>query len=215
MFKNNPFSERDSFKQKKILLVLGGLPRYSYKLSSETVSSQWLEYFNDQCQFISHLPNTIQNELKVRLYPTDFGWNERQRFTDNFPNVEFPPNTIPISTLSAECKIIVSTYNSTTFLETLAKNIPTVVFWNPEFWELREDAMPYFSILKEAGIFHESPESAANHIQRVWDNIESWWLSEDVQKAKKIFIDRFAVQSNNMPKSFCELIESDLPEIKY
>jgi putative transferase (TIGR04331 family) len=214
MFKKNPFIGRDSFRQNNLLLVIGGLPRYSYKLSSETVSSQWLTYFKEQCTFINHLPQNIQSVLKVRLYPTDFGWNEQQRFTDNFPNVEFPLNTIPISTLSVECRIIVSTYNSTTFLETLVKNIPTVVFWNPVFWELRHEAMPYFSLIKEAGIFHESPESAANHIQRVWDNIESWWLSEDVQKAKKIFIDRFAVQSNNMPKSFCKLIESDLPYIK-
>jgi putative transferase (TIGR04331 family) len=211
MFKKNPFVKRTSFNQKNILLVVGGLPRYSYKLWSETVSSQWLTYFNEQCAFINYLPSNIQSVLKVRLYPKDFGWNEQQRFKDNFPNVVFPLNTTPISTLSTECKIIVSTYNSTTFLETLAKNIPTVVFWNSDFWELRVEAMPYFSILKEAGIFHESPESAANHVHQVWDNIESWWLSVDVQNAKKIFIDQFAAQSNNMAKIFCKLIEAELP----
>jgi len=34
--------------------------------------------------------------------------------------------------------------------------------------------------LKEESIFRESPESAANHVARIWDDVDGWWQSEEV-----------------------------------
>jgi hypothetical protein len=37
------------------------------------------------------------------------------------------------------------------------------MFWNPNHWELNEDAEYYFDQLESVGIFHKTPEGVANH----------------------------------------------------
>ena len=92
-------------------------------------------------------------------------------------------------------KIFVSKYNATTFLETLAMNIPTVIFWNPSHSELRESAIPYFEKLRQVGIFHDNPVSAAEHISNVWESVDKWWGSKILQEV----ITDFCKIYNNTP----------------
>ena len=40
--------------------------------------------------------------------------------------------------------LLLATYNATTFLEGFIQNIPTMIFWNPDFWELDESALTIF-----------------------------------------------------------------------
>ena len=84
------------------------------------------------------------------------------------------------------------------YLETINLGIPTVFFWDPQYFEIRENVIPYFNDLKSVGIFHESPQSAANHINKVWNDVESWWNSEEVKKIVNSFQDNFSKVSNNL-----------------
>ena len=98
----------------------------------------------------------------------------------------------------AESKIYICTYNATTFLESFSINVPTVMFWNPNHWELRKSAIPYFEELKSVGIFHESPVSAARHCAAIWDNVDSWWLSVEVQSTIRKFCHQYARRPANL-----------------
>ena len=105
-------------------------------------------------------------------------------------------------------RIYISTYNATTFLESFAMNIPTVMFWNPNHWELRRSAKPYFEQLKKVGVFHETPESAAIHISEIWNNVDNWWKSKSVEKAVNNFCDNFNIINKNLVNTLHkELIE--------
>ena len=91
----------------------------------------------------------------------------------------------------------VSTYNATTFLETFFANFPTVIFWDPNFFELRESAKYYYDDLREVGILHDSPESAAAKVNEVYMDPISWWMSEKIQTSKKKFCSRFSRSGTN------------------
>ena len=54
-------------------------------------------------------------------------------------------------------------------------------------WELNEETKPYFEMLKSVSIFHETPESAAQQMIKVWDDVDGWWHSKQVQDTRKIF----------------------------
>ena len=174
-----------------ILLVTGVGPRYSYHMYSSVVASQQLDYFQDQFRFVAALPDRLKTMLFVRLSPIDFGWAEALRWKDRYPNVRLAPGAKPMKALIRKSRIFVATYNGTTFLETLGQNIPTIMFWNPTYWELRPSAKPYFDQLKQVGIFHESPESAATKIAEVWDDVAGWWRQPEIQEARRYFCDRF------------------------
>ena len=203
----NKFEKRNNYRQKNALIVLGATPRYSYKMYSETVSSQWLNYFNDQCIFICSLSDELRSKLIVRLYPYDYGWNDEKRIKDIFPDVCLANPDRSMSKLSKESRVIISTYNSTTFLETLSKNIPTIIFWDPKFWELRPEALADFNKLKKVGILHDSPISAADHLEQVWEKTELWWNSYDTQKVVKEFVKTYCFRPPNLIDEMVKKVE--------
>jgi putative transferase (TIGR04331 family) len=70
-------------------------------------------------------------------------------------------------------------------------NVPTIIYWDPKFWELRDDATPYFDDLRRVGVFHDSAESAALHFERIWDDVDSWWSSTEVGEVLSRFKYRY------------------------
>ncbi|MBA3655782.1 MAG: transferase [Gemmatimonadaceae bacterium] len=176
-------------EEPRLLLVTCALPRYSYWMYSVFVAGQYLGYFDDQCAFIAALPDSISKQLTVRLFPQDFGWDQQERWRDRMPRVPLDDGSVPIGEAICQSRICVCTYNATTFLESLSMNVPTVIFWNPEHWEIKASAIPFFKELQRAGIFHESPESAARQVAKVWDDVDSWWHSMEVVTA----VERFKV----------------------
>jgi len=179
------------------LLVEMTLPRYSYHMFSATVASQWLDYFDDQCRFVEQLSEPIRQQLLVRLYSSDYGWDEQSRWKERFPGIRLDPGIAPLAPLMEKSRINISTYNATTFLDSLGLNMPTIMFWNPKHWEIRDSAVPYFELLARVGIFHETPESAAKHLTSIWHDVFAWWNSEPVQRARVNFCARYSRQAEN------------------
>lgn len=183
--------------QTRVLLVTCTVPRFSYWMYSAAVSRQWLDYFNDQCAFVAGLPCAIRDELIVRLQAKDFGWDQLGRWRDRFPEVHLDTGETKINDLIRKSRLYISTYNATTFLESFTMNVPTVIFWNTSHWELRDSADPYFAELRRVGIFHESPESAAQHVTTIWSDVDAWWSSETVREA----LDRFKQRYCHLPEN--------------
>ena len=77
----------------------------------------------------------------------------------------------------------------------LAGNVPTVCYWNPEFFSIAPQAAPFFDSLADCGIFHDQPDSAAEHINAIWDDVAGWWESVPVQKARNEWKNQFARSS--------------------
>jgi putative transferase (TIGR04331 family) len=188
-------------KAGKALLVEMTIPRYSYHMYSIPVAAgQWTEYFEDQCRFVRALPEQLHQDLIVRLYKKpelDYGHRQVDRWRSQFPNMELDLGTYPMQKRLRQIRLYISTYNATTYLESLSLNFPTLIFWNPSHWELRDGVQPYFNLLKEVGIFHETPESAAQQMTRVWDDIDAWWYDPKTQKTREIFCDFYAHMSAN------------------
>ena len=186
--------------QSGLLLVTCSIPRYSYHMYSIIVSRQWIDYQEDQFSFCKALSPEIRKNLTVRLYGIDYGWDQALRWQDQYPQVELDHGKQRIEHLIRRSRVYVSTYNATTYLESFTMNVPTIIFWDPKHWELRDSALPYFEELKKAGIFHETPESAAKQVNFVWDDVYAWWNSTKVQSARHKFCERYAYLPDNLVK---------------
>ena len=195
--------------QAGILLVTCSQPRQSYYMYSVVVSRQWLDYFDDQCAFVGSLPARIRDALTVRLYARDYGWDQVARWRDRFPDLRLDDGRSDITNLICQSRLYIATYNATTFLEAFTMNIPTVMFWNPSHWELRNTAIPYFDDLKRVGIFHETPECAARHVAAIWDDVEAWWTSPTVREV----LGRFKARYCFLPDDLLDRAEHVLREV--
>jgi putative transferase (TIGR04331 family) len=151
-------------------------------------------YQEDQFRFVSKLPNRIKDQLIVRLHQasTMFKWSDRQRWQDFDPSIKVESGRTKIRKLTAKSRLVVHSYDSTGILETLALNIPTVCFWRGGFNHLLEEAKPSYQLLKDAGIFFDRADQAAEHISKHWDSIDAWWNAAHVQRAREQFCNRYA-----------------------
>lgn len=179
----------------KAMLVCGIMPRYAFEMRAMMLASQVLEYFDDQFRFMAALPEALRHDVIVRLTASDYGWDQKGRWLDRFQRITFDEGGRPLWKVVPDCRLFISTYNATTYIESFSHNFPTVMFWNPGRWELKPEAEPYFAKLKDAGIYHDTPESAAAHIERIWDNVNEWWFSKPVQQARDAFCDVYASNS--------------------
>lgn len=187
------FGDRTAYDKNGVaLLVEMTLPKFSYHLYSAPIARQWLDYFQDQCRFIRALPEGLRRHVLVRLYAQDYGWDQKQRWRENFPEIALDEGSQPMASLVKGARLYISTYNATTYLESLSLNIPTIMFWNPRHWELRDSAIPFFEKLKSVGIFHDTPEGAARHMGLVWEDVSDWWNNDFVQSARREFCEHYA-----------------------
>lgn len=185
-------------KDGRILSVLMGVPRYSsYMYSVPVSSSGMLSYIDCQYRFIRTLSEENKKLLTVRLYVHDYGWNQIERWNSEFSEIECYQGSKSMLDQLKESRLVVCTYNATTYLETFAANFPTVMFWNPEHWELRSSAKPYFDELLNVGILHDTPKSVAAMVNKISHDPELWWNQPEIQRAKDEFCFRFARMSDN------------------
>lgn len=195
-----------------LLLVTMALPRYSYQLYSVPIASQYLNYLQSQFDFVEALPEYLQKQILVRLFPQDFGWSQKERWIDRFPNINIDNGKENYLKQISKCKIFISTYNATTFLETLSFNVPTIIYWDPEYWELRDEAIPFFRILEEVGILHFNVKSAVSKLLEILNNVDQWWFQENTQNAIKLFCIQFSNSVENPINILKNTIESSIQE---
>ena len=138
----------------------------------------------------------------MRLDSPDFGWNLKDRFIESELGGKIEENAKNIFDRLNECRLCIVTHNATVFLETFVANFPTVLFWNPEYYEIREEAKPYFDALHSAGILHYTPESAAKILNKIYHNPMKWWMQENIQSVKDQFCEKYAYISDNWLKEW-------------
>lgn len=199
----------------RILLVLWATRHYSSEMCSVPVAaSGTLAFFNDQYRFVRALSRENQKLLLVRLHLHDYGWSQMDRWNSEFPEIECYCGSKSMLDQLKESRLAVVAYKATSYLETLAANFPSILFWNPKHWELRSSATSYFDALRQAGILHDTPESAAQKVNEICRDPETWWETSEVQNAKKNFCKQFTAGSSNWIKEWRnELLEIEKAEL--
>jgi putative transferase (TIGR04331 family) len=209
-----PYRRREPQNNGKLLLIgMSTFSRYSYLMTSES-SIDFDAYMQNCFKLVGLLPSAAREDLLVRLTARDVGWSQSDRWRDRFPDVELDVGEATMLGLMRMARLVVCTYNSTNFLEAVASDTPTILFCDFTETPLRDSAAPFFEDLIRVGVVHESPESAARHIDEVWADVENWWRRPDVREALTRFRDRFCRTRGNVLRNVervirCEIAESE------
>ena len=200
-----------SYSKEGSLLIIGqDFTRYSYHMYSYPVSSGYLSYENDLKDFIINLSDKIESNTILRFkHGGSFGWNEMIEFEKTFPKITLDKADKPLASEVARSRLCVQTSNFTTYLESLALNIPTIIFWDPKFNNLTDDANLYFDDLAKAKIFFSDPVEAANHINNIWEDVDRWWASDTVQESRANFVKNYASCSESYINDFVHFMKEN------
>lgn len=160
---------------------------------------EFIEYFDNQYKFINEIASSPKKNLIIRLHSgyKYLKWNEEARWHAFNPELKVDTGGAAIKKLIADSRLIVHSYDSTGILETLSLNIPTLAFWENNFDHLRDNSKPYYQLLVNAGIVHLTPESVANKVNEIWDDVDGWWSQSTVQDARRKFCQLYARTSIN------------------
>jgi putative transferase (TIGR04331 family) len=199
-FKPGYKRRKNAMQRGRILLVTVMLQRFGSAMLSMYSGPQWLRYLEDQFIFVDTLPDCVRDRITVRLSKPDYGWHQMERWAARFPDLDLDDGRKNLEELVKETSLFVGTYNATTYLDAMAANIPTVIFWNPTFMEMNSSAEADFDNLKDVRVFHHSPQSAAEHIARIAGNLEGWWFDDKTQCAVNSFLYKYARSSSNVSR---------------
>jgi putative transferase (TIGR04331 family) len=135
-------------------------------------------------------------ELRIRLFPGEYGVQQKNAILKASSSAIFD-NSQEIFSQYSSSRIVFHNYLGTSWLETLGNNIPTICFYDVDAYRFRSDAKPLLEDLVKVGVLHISGLSAAEKANAVESDVDSWWLSEEVQIARRNFVTQFANYSTD------------------
>jgi putative transferase (TIGR04331 family) len=189
-----------------ILLMCNNYPKYPYKLSYTPMPGTIEKKNQDTIEFVKKIKN--KKSLFIRLYKDDYNWNLDKNIANIDKNLVFDNYKKTGFERYAESRLVVHDYLGTSYLETLALNIPTICFYDAESaYCFRDEARPYISELEDAGILHRTAESAAEFVNKIENSPECWWSSIKVQEARYNFCEQYANFSPNWANLWKEEFE--------
>jgi putative transferase (TIGR04331 family) len=204
-------SGRASIKRNQngsVLHVLSSFPRYFYQYYSMPAAGQYLVYIKNQIKFLSELDEDVLDKTRIRLdaSSSNRAWDTAKALSIAGYNSRIDRSNDRLLSLLGSSRLCVCTNNATVFLETLALDFPTIIFWETSHHEIRSDAVPFFEILEEAEILFYAPEDAARKVNDVSTNVDQWWHSDSVQMARKKFCEQYARSSDDWAHEWGEFL---------
>ncbi|MCR4666581.1 MAG: LIC12162 family protein [Desulfovibrio sp.] len=178
--------------RERTLLVVGTeMPLFGYRLDSHPTPLEVVAYRNAKLRFFSALSKEVLARTLYRPYFTipssleDGTWLCRQ----------VPELTLcrgPLMPHVLGTGLLVLDHHGTSLLEAMAANVPTLLYWERAHWPLTEEFDSFLDQFSELGIFHETPEKAAEMADAVFPRAREWWQGEAIQRLRREFCSCYA-----------------------
>ena len=190
-----------------LLLVIDST--YRYPSPNRGVNGPLDQYLDNCFALTEQMSPEVRENTCVRLYHEHefFDNNQKPLWNKKFPSLSIGTGHTPMKQHREQARIVLCTSIGTTYIETIHRNIPTVIYLDPAISPLKAEHAQIFDSLEQSGVLHFSAESAAEHINSVWDTVDEWWQSEPVLDSITRFSNLFN-RTVNDPISFLQLVIS-------
>jgi len=156
--------------------------------------SQFKNNVKFQKRFLQNLNKKLLKKTKIRLSHSQHLKNyERETWHDDILKLELEGRKVPIKKSIEESRLLI--YNdltSTLFLETISSNIPSILFLQNYKNYIDKKYKAFFLQLEKAGIIYDNPLKLSKFINNNFKEVEKWWNSKRVQKARDSFCYNFS-----------------------
>jgi len=183
-------------RKKNTVLYLTGFPfikREDFSAAYGTSAESAYKYLNFKHAFFENLSNKVLKKLIYRGYPV----NNRHWYgiDESLWLAQYKQKILKIDDFSLSSKemmlrslLVVSDYLSTTYIESMLMDIPTIFFWDTDTYYLNNDYSDFYDSLISVGICQTDPVEAARFVEEIKDNPNEWWLKKEVQDVKNDFL---------------------------
>jgi putative transferase (TIGR04331 family) len=193
-------------KGKYLLFVTGENSLYSSWLTSMPIGPQIIPTLNASIKFLDYLNEKPKSEVRIRPYHLNYGLDQKRVFSEKFGENIISEPEITFLKDASKAKLVVCNHFSTTFIECISNDIPTIIYVNEKEWELSPQYQYIFDLLVNVGILHYSNVDCANFINQKYKHIEDWWASSRVQEVRKTTIEKIGFTGNKPIGELCRII---------
>jgi len=200
------WAEKHKYSKEHEITFITGIP----PIKTPEVSSSYGDFgaFNAKSHldfnkvFFDNLETSTLNSVLYRGYPIDMYPTSQlsspmvrydqdyvlKKYLDKVKFVDYTSQSAKI--LMKKSRLVIIDYLSTSYVESLLANIPTVFFWNKDIYFLEDEYKDIYLSLISVGICQTDPVEAANFIEKIKNEPELWWGSKPVQDARNDFLFR-------------------------
>lgn len=148
--------------------------------------------------FLSRLPDRISERMIARPYMFDYGWHVKESMKNANGNIEVNNEGSYYEALF-NAKLVVASYWSTTAVEALCFNIPTIVRRVDQCLEVfaRSD----YDEMVEAGIIVKSFDDLLKSLMLIAEDVDKWWND----KKRRLVVEKIRKKYAFMPDNASEL----------
>lgn len=187
-------------KKRYVLLSCVDFPVVVYRIHFHPMPGTIQTMQRETCEFLTALPD--HRDLLVRPYSKDYSGNFVGMLRQAAPDADFDDRSASAFQRFAESRLVVHNYLGTAYLETLALNVPTVCFYDPDTYVFRAEAEPFMNALERVGILHRSGKAAARFVASLVTDPQAWWEQADVQEARSRFVENYANFATNWKRQW-------------
>ena len=172
--------------------------------STAPIGGEWTSYMESQFKLIESLDNRIKKKILIRLKkrhsdqdPYKDYFNFSRNLLKKFPLIKHDNYNQSLKNELKNSRLLITTMDTTTFLETLSINFPTILMLDLTKYPVSDDALTFYEDLHKVGIINFNPYETKDRITEIFDDVTSWWNSHKVQKAKNNFCIKYAHYKKN------------------
>ena len=189
----------------KILLISINVPKYPKHFSIGPVSEEINSNYIQIKKLTDNLNKQIKNKFFIRPYIGYTGWEQHKRYRQivGLKKIIYSNNTYEKLRQNAIIKIV--TYPQTAFLECVI-NGPTFLLFDPIHYNETKQNEKFMKILFKNKIAFKNGEELAIHLNKIENNILSWWYQKKIQNCINLFINNTNVFNKDPTISWAENI---------
>ena len=204
--------DKKNYVKKHEILFISGPPSVKAPEASATYGESGafnaINHLNFTYNFFEKLNEETIRKILYRKYPLDslrvynvnssmVGYDQEHVLSKFLKKIKlFDDFKHSSKTLMKMSKLVVIDYISTSYIESLMSDTPTIFFWNKKNYYVDEKFLSFFDSLCSVGICQTDPFEAAEFVNKMKNEPEKWWRKKDTQDAKNKFLsDNFGNES--------------------
>ena len=185
-------------------------PKINYTLDSCPRAGQNLSEIGNHIKFFKRIDVEIQKSFTVRAFEHGDQWLYNRRWLRSklalYPKIMGTEKSF--YKVIKNFRIAVVTWNATVVRELFSLDFPSLLIWDNTKYETHSGASEIYKNLVKANILFYNPLQAADFLNSIWSNIDSWWFNPKTRNARQTFCDTFARPFNT--SQFKHLLKSSV-----
>lgn len=175
--------------KKKVNCTIVFFEAHKYVFNVQSVPSLYnsIFQFSDIIKMVKTFDKNIRNVVKFRN-KNHSSFHATQRFERIFGKNMIANHSYSFFKTLENSKLIIATYPSTAFFESIFSNTPTILILFKDHWIFEKKLEKYLNLFLKMNMAFYNIKDAVNFVNKNWNKLSDWWDSANVQKSRKAFI---------------------------